>query len=191
MEKQYVYHIAWATRCLKQINPKKHSDFGSLLYFSVVASAFTPVDFYDFRPAELDIPNLNSQFGDLTHLNIADNSLESVSCLHTVEHVGLGRYGEPIEPEGDLTAINELKRVVQKGGSLLLAVPMGKEQMTEFNGHRIYEYNKFISYFTEFELVDFSYIPEREINGDMLWHTTPGVIGNDHLGCGCFWFKKI
>jgi hypothetical protein len=36
--------------------------------------------------------------------------------MHVVEHIGLGRYGDPIDPDGDLKAISELKRVVQKRG---------------------------------------------------------------------------
>jgi hypothetical protein len=191
VERQYVYHMAWVARCLKKINPAKHSDFGSLLYFAVIASAFVPMDFYDFRPADLDIPDVQSLPGDLTKLDIPSDSLPSVSCLHTVEHVGLGRYGDEIDPEGDLKAISELKRVVAKGGSLLMVTPIGKEQMTEFNGHRIYEYEKFVSYFDGFELIDFSYIPDRKERGDMFWHTDKSVIENDHLGCGCFWFKKV
>ena len=189
-EKQYIYHSAWAVRCIKNINPQLHSDFGSILYFSTILSAFIPVDFYDYRVANIELSNLKSKFSDLTNIKIESNSLLSVSCMHTIEHVGLGRYGDPIDPEGDLKAISELKRITKKNGALLIVVPIGRIQSVVFNAHRIYEYNKFISYFDGFELVEFSYIPEEDNRGGIIINTSGNIVENDTLGCGCFWFKK-
>jgi hypothetical protein len=189
-EKQYLYHTAWAARCVQKNNPTKHTDFGSLLYFSTLVSAFVPVDFYDYRPADLHLSGLDSKFGNLVDIDAATGSFESVSCMHTIEHIGLGRYGDPIDPEGDLKAINELKRVTANGGALLIVVPMGVRQHTEFNGHRVYAFDTFVSYFDGFDIVDFSYIPESDDRGGIIMNTTKEVVGNDHLGCGCFWFKK-
>ncbi len=190
-ERQYVYHTAWAVRCVQKIHPTKHIDFGSILYFPITLSAFIPTEFYDYRPAQLELPGLVSKFGNLVGIDLADNSQESVSCLHTIEHIGLGRYGDPIDPEGDRKAIRELSRIVAPLGSLLIVVPMGIHQRTEFNAHRIYEYETFVSYFPGFELVDFSYIPQDEKRGGLLMNTDPSIIGTDTLGCGCFWFKKM
>ena len=189
-EKQYVYHTAWAARCVQKNNPSKHTDFGSLLYFSTIVSAFVPVDFYDYRPAEISLPHLSSTFGNLVDIVLESDSLESVSCMHTIEHIGLGRYGDPIDPDGDLQAIDELKRVVRPGGSLLIVVPMGKLQHTEFNGHRVYEYEMFVSYFDGFSVEDFSYIPQTDDRGGIIMDTDASIVGQDSLGCGCFWFKK-
>ena len=82
---------------------------------------------------------------DLTQLHFESESIESLSCLHTVEHIGLGRYGDPIDYDGDLKAIRELKRVVVKGGSILFVVPVGKPKII-FNAHRIYSYEQIINY---------------------------------------------
>ncbi len=46
------------------------------------------------------------------------------SCMHTIEHIGLGRYGDPLDAVGDQTALSELQRVVAPGGSLLIVVPV-------------------------------------------------------------------
>jgi hypothetical protein len=40
--------------------------------------------------------------------------------MHVVEHIGLGRYGEPMDEQGDLKAIEELKRVLAPGGICFL-----------------------------------------------------------------------
>lgn len=189
-ERAYVYHIAWAARCIQQDAPKKHVDFGSLIHFSAMLSAFIPVAFYDYRPAEIGLSGITSQFGNLLDIALPSNSVDSLSCLHTIEHVGLGRYGDPLDPEGDLRAIEELKRITKIGGSLYVVVPMGTIQRTEFNGHRVYAYDTFITYFEEFTLVDFSYIPEHSSRGGILLHTSKESIKEDKLGCGCFWFKK-
>lgn len=135
----YVYHTAWAARKLKEIQPEKHTDISSSLYFSGIVSAFVPVDFYDYRPAELKLSNLTSKHADLTKLQFTTNSINSLSCMHTIEHIGLGRYGDPIDPQADITAIKELVRVLKPGGSLLFVTPVGKPKI-EFNAHRIYAF---------------------------------------------------
>lgn len=124
-DKHYTYHPAWAARCLKEINPDEHIDISSKLYFSTMVSAFIPVKFYDYRPVQIYLDNLETGKADLTSLPFDSDSIISLSCMHTIEHIGLGRYGDPIDPEGDLKAIKELKRVLAKDGSLLFVVPIG------------------------------------------------------------------
>ncbi len=184
----YTYHPAWAARILAKENPKKHIDISSTVKFCTVVSAFIPVDFYDYRPAQLHLSGLQSKRGDLLALPFKDNSVESISCMHTIEHIGLGRYGEPIDPDGDIKAINELKRVLKPGGSLLFVVPVGRSRI-EFNAHRIYSYEQITSYFSELELMDFSLIPDDWKNG-IIKNASPEFVSSQRYGCGCFWFKK-
>ena len=116
----YIYHPAWATRIIKKVNPAKHIDISSTLHFCTRLSAFIPTEVYDYRPAKLNLSNLHSSSADLSKLHFADNSIESLSCMHTVEHIGLGRYGDLINPDGDIIAMKELQRVVKKGGIYFL-----------------------------------------------------------------------
>ena len=139
-DRHYVYHTAWAARKVKTINPTVHTDIASSLYFPSIVSAFIPVEFYDYRPAPLVLSNLSTKHADLTKLHFASNSITSLSCLHTIEHIGLGRYGDPIDPDGDKKACHELSRVLAPGGSLLFVTPVGKEAVIQFNAHRIYTY---------------------------------------------------
>ncbi|EKE06670.1 MAG: protein of unknown function DUF268 [uncultured bacterium] len=182
----YIYHPAWAARILSILKPDKHIDIGSILDFSTIISAFIKVDFYDYRPAKVDLDNLYSGQADLTNLLFEDNSVESLSCMHTIEHIGLGRYGDPIDPQGDLKAINELKRVVAKGGTLLFVVPVGLPKVM-FNAHRIYSYEQIMDYFSGFFLKEFSLITD---NQDFIRYADVSLVKKQKYGCGCFWFIK-
>jgi len=157
----YIYHPAWAARVIAKIRPLEHVDISSSLSFSTIVSAFVPVKFYDFRPANLDLTGLTCNRADLNTLPFPSESIESLSCLHTIEHIGLGRYGDDLDPGGDLKAIKELQRVVKNGGHLLIAVPIGQPKL-RFNAHRVYSYEQIISYFSAMELEEFSLISERE-----------------------------
>ncbi len=182
----YVYHTSWAARKVREINPERHTDISSSLYFCGLVSAFIPVDFYDYRPADLNLSGLKSAHTDLTKLDFADNSLKSLSCMHTIEHIGLGRYGDPIDPKGDLTAINELKRVVAIGGSILFVVPVGVPRI-EYNAHRIYSFEMIQDYFKELKLQEFSLIDDY---GKFTTNADPGLVKEQKYACGCFWFIK-
>ena len=182
----YVYHPAWAARILKEINPVKHIDISSTLHFCSIISAFIPVEFYDYRPAILNLDNLYSGRIDLTNLKFSSNSIETLSCMHTVEHIGLGRYGDPIDPEGDVKAINELKRVCTVGGDLLFVVPVGVPKIS-FNAHRIYDPQMIIDLFEGFALREFSLVTDKN---EFERSATIKKGQNQKYGCGCFWFKK-
>ncbi len=182
----YVYHPAWAARFIKKNNPSKHIDISSTLHFCTMLSAFIPTEFYDYRPAELNLDNLSSASADLTNLFFADNSVNSISCMHTIEHIGLGRYGDPIDPEGDIKAINELQRVTAKDGHLFLVTPVGKPRI-QFNAHRIYSFDMIKDLFAGFELKDFSLVTD---NAKFVHSANPKLVQEQSYGCGCFYFKK-
>ena len=188
-DRHYVYHTSWAARKVKEINPIKHIDISSSLYFCGIVSAFTDVDFYDYRPADLHLSGLKSLEGNLHNLPFETSSVKSISCMHTIEHIGLGRYGDPIDPEGDIKAIRELKRVVEVGGSLLFVTPVGQPKI-EFNAHRIYSYEQIMTYFDGFELKEFSLIPEYSKDGGIITNANPDLVKNEKYACGCFWLIK-
>lgn len=189
-DRHYIFHTAWAARVLTEIKPTKHIDISSSLYFSGIVSAFIPTDFYDYRPAELNLSNLSSRAGDLLRLPFADSTVESLSCMHVVEHIGLARYGDLMDVKGDLKAISELMRVLAMGGTLLFVVPVGKPRVM-FNAHRIYSFEQIIKYFDGLELVEFSLIPDNERDGGLIRNADPGMVKMQSYACGCFRFKKI
>ncbi len=187
----YLYHPAWAARCVRKINPAKHIDISSKLDFVTITSAFVPVEFYDFRPADVHLDGLACRAADLNALPFADNSVESLSCMHVVEHIGLGRYGDAIDYDGDLKAIAELKRVVAPGGSLLFVVPMGREAKIQYNAHRIYTYDMVKELFDDMEIVEFAFIRYQNHGEETFYpQADRAVTLTEDYGCGCFWFRK-
>ncbi len=187
----YEYHQAWAARVLAQINPKKHIDISSKITFNVVTSAFIPIEFYDFRPAKIyGLNNIECKQADLTNLHFGDNSIESISCMHTLEHIGLGRYGDKVDPMGDIRAMNELARVTAPGGNLLIAVPVGKPRV-QFNAHRIYSHSMVLEQFKDFELVEYALIPDNTLETGIIYNATKELTNTQTYACGCFWFRKL
>ncbi len=185
-DSHYVYHTAWAARILAKLKPENHIDISSSLYFISLVSAFIPIKFYDYRPADLKLSNLFTGSADLLALPFEDKSVKSLSCMHVVEHIGLGRYGDALDPNGDLKAISELKRVLSQGGSLLLVVPVGKPKIM-FNAHRIYSYAQIVDYFSKFELKEFALISDEDY---FIEHATKEQVDLQKYGCGCFWFIR-
>jgi len=182
----YVYHVAWAIRVVKVINPVKHIDISSSLYFCSTLSAFIPTEFYDYRPANLTLDKLQTGKADLTKLHFESNSVDSLSCMHTIEHIGLGRYGDPIDPEGDVKAIAELKRVIKPNGNILFVVPVGMPKIA-FNAHRIYATKMVLDLFKGFTLKQFSLVTDANtFHYDAILEEAD----KQNYGCGCFWFTK-
>ncbi len=189
-DRHYIWHTAWATRKVKEINPKVHYDISSSLYFVSIVSAFIPIKFYDYRPANMFLSNLESEHADLNYLPFDDNSIESLSCMHVVEHIGLGRYGDSLDIDGDLKAINELRRVMKKNGDLVFVVPIGKNRIM-YNAHRIYKYSQILKYFQDFSLIEFSLIPDQGKGDAIIYNATEEEADQQEYGCGLFHFRKV
>lgn len=188
-DRHYVFHTAWAARELQKLRPKVHYDISSSLYFVAIASAFVPVRFFDYRPAQLGLSDLECERADLLHLPFADDSIDSLSCMHVVEHVGLARYGDPMDVDGDLKAFRELERVTAPGGSLLMVVPVGRPRI-QFNAHRIYSAEQVQAALPRMRLADFALIGDNERDGLTVGLDQLPRVAQLTYGCGCFRFVK-
>ena len=187
--RHYLYHPAWAARVLARTMPEYHVDISSSLYFVAIASAFVPIRSYDYRPANINLSGLSMGRADLMGLDFEDSSVPSISCMHTVEHIGLGRYGDKLDPEGDLKAIKELKRVVAKGGDLLFVVPVGHPRIC-YNAHRIYSNQQVLEYFKGMELMECALIAEKDGGETLILNPGKDAFKNSTYDCGCYWFRK-
>jgi SAM-dependent methyltransferase len=186
----YIYHPAWAARILAKNKPQEHIDISSFLHFSTMVSAFIPIKFYDYRPADVKLSGLYCGRENLLNLSFADNSIKSLSCMHTIEHIGLGRYGDALDPDGDLKAIAELKRVLAPGGSLLFVTPLSGYPRIEFNANRVYSYQQIVNYFQDLYLEEFSLIVQEGPHAGLVFQATEELANQQNNGCGCFWFIK-
>lgn len=190
VDAHYLYHPAWAARKLLEYGIKEHYDFGSTQAFAAMTSAFTRVVLHDFRMPHILLSGLVCRSADLMKLDYANDSLPSVSCMHTIEHVGLGRYGDTLNPEGDRVAAKELVRVLQPGGTLIFVVPVGRSRL-QFNGHRIYSFEQVLDMLQPLELLEHSLIPDTAFNVGMIDNASPEIINQQVHGCGCFVFRKL
>lgn len=182
----YFYQAAWLARRLTVSSPVQHVDVGSSVSLIAIASAIVNTIFIDLRPLTASLSNLFPVAGDIMVLPLADSSIGSLSCLHVIEHIGLGRYGDPIDPEGTLKAAKELQRVLARGGRLYLSLPVGRERIC-FNAHRVYAVRSVIELFSELSLVEYSYVDDEGI-----FHEDQSFLAGIDMeyGCGFFVFEK-
>lgn len=179
--------------------PTKHFDIGSRIdgFISHLLASGINITVIDIR----SLCDINAGEGiqlhfiqaDATNLdNIPDHSIESLSALHSIEHFGLGRYGDDIDPEAHLKAVYAMTRVLTLGGYLYFAVPVGKEEKLCFNAHRIFYPLTILEYFGELTLEKMYLLHEMrfyEYNIEELQEEKfEDVIGE--YDCGLFIFKK-
>jgi SAM-dependent methyltransferase len=182
----YFYQGNWLARRLALKAPSQHVDIGSSVLAIGVLSAFMPTIFVDYRPLQVRQSGLMPVGGDITHLPFADASLTSLSCLHVIEHIGLGRYGDPIDARGARRAALELQRVVAPGGTLYVSTPVGRERVC-FNAHRVFSVTTILAMLPDLHLVEFSYVDDV---GVLHRNVSPYDVPALDYGCGFFEFSK-
>lgn len=182
----YFYHQLWAFEHILKNKPQQHVDVGSSYQLIGFLSKITKVTFIDIRPIQVTLKNLHSKKGSILDLPYKNNSIESLSCLHVAEHIGLGRYGDPIDPKGTEKACQELSRVLAKNGLLYFCLPIGKNRVC-FNAHRVHTPETIIDYFKNLKLMEFSVVDD---NGNYITNVDPKKYNEIDYGCGMFLFKK-
>ena len=168
----YFWQDLWAARKIFQVRPSEHYDIGSRVDgFIAHVLPFMPVTMIDIRPLPQKIEGLKFVQADATNLDgIADSSLMSLSSLCAPEHFGLGRYGDPVDPEACFAAMKSMQRVLAHGGHLYIAVPVGDRNAVAFNAHRIFTPELITETMNELQLADFSVVGKK---GEYLEHITP------------------
>jgi len=184
----YVLHTSWAARVLAKTKPRVHVSFGDSLYFVGIASGFMSMTFCDIRKSGLPFRDIEEDRADLTSLPPSwTGTLQSISCMHVLEHIGLGRYGDTLDASGDRKAAAELTRVLAPGGQLLMVVPMEDPPRVCFNAHRLYSYSQVMGLFPDISLLEFTLITNE---GQFFENADPGLLQGRKYACGCFRFTK-
>lgn len=184
----YVYMGAWAMRHLAAARPAQHVDIGGQISWVTCAAALCPVVFIDVRPFTGAVPNLDARAGDILALPFPDRSLSSLSCLHVAEHIGLGRYGDPIDPLGTRKAVAELARVLAPGGILYFALPVGQPRVV-FNAHRVHDPEAIVSWMSEqgLALAEFAAVDDA---GRFDAASKVSALKSQRYACGMFVFRR-
>lgn len=184
----YFFQDLWAARKIYDSKIKIHYDVGSRIDgFIAHIIPFCYVNYIDIRNFDTEIKNLNFIQGNILELPFEDNSIYSLSCLHVIEHIGLGRYGDKVEPNGYVKAAKELSRVLAIGGQLLLGTPIGKLKLC-FDAHRVFSYDLIIDIFRDLELLEFNFIPDKA--DKIIYNADPNITLKSDYGCGLFVFTK-
>lgn len=186
IDAHYFYVNGWAMRRIIAQRPARHVDVGSQTTFANLLSAVLPVTFVDYRPLKATLAGLDSLAASILKLPFADCSVESLSCLHVAEHIGLGRYGNPLDPQGTRKAARELIRVLAGGGNLYFALPVGRPRLC-FNAHRVHAVESICDYSSELELVELSGVHD---DGGFVEKVGLSEFAGSDYACGFFWFRR-
>ena len=184
----YFFQDLWAARRLYDWGIKTHVDVGSRLDgFIAHILPFCRVTYVDIRPLGLDWAGFTFRQGSITQMPFQDGSVPSLSSLHVIEHIGLGRYGDTVDPDGHLKAAAELSRVLAPGGRLLLGTPVGRERIC-FDAHRVFDPETIVGAFKGLMLDEFLLIDDdgRGIISDASFEQARRC----GYGCGLFVFEK-
>jgi SAM-dependent methyltransferase len=180
VEPTYFFQDAWAFEKIVAARPPHHVDIGSHHRLVSFLSKVVPTTMVDLRPLQAHMESIGFVEGSILALPFPDASLPSVSSICVVEHVGLGRYGDPLDPQGTEKALGELKRVVAPGGDLYVSLPLDDVDREHFNAHRVFTEETALRMFEPFEVVErryihgYSFVEERQ----------PGA------GVGCYHLRR-
>lgn len=178
----YFYQNAWCAEKIFATKPQQHYDIGSQAGLIGTISQFTPTTMVDIRPLNIELKGLNFIKGDIVSLPFKDASLESISSICVIEHIGLGRYGDKLDPFGSEKAVQELKRVLATDGSLYISLPVDASNTVYFNAHRAFTREYVLKLFSPLQLIEEKYIYKNRLFND--------YDQNRGFGTGLFYFKK-
>ncbi len=178
----YFYQDAWCAKKVFENKPVHHYDIGSEAGMIGIISQFTPTTMIDIRPLNLSIKGLSFIKGSILDLPFKDGEISSLSSICVLEHIGLGRYGDPLDSLGSEKAFAEMIRVLAPGGSLYISVPVDDENRVYFNAHRAFTRDYVLELAKGLTLVEEQYIYGSDMH--------PTYNSQKGFGTGLYHFKK-
>ena len=196
---EYFWQDLLVARRIHENNPEKHVDIGSRIDgFVAHVASFREIEVFDVRPISTQIPGVVFRQADLMSVDSLPNSngggyCDSLSCLHALEHFGLGRYGDPVNPQGYRLGVENMIRLLKPGGIFYLSTPIGKERV-EFNANWVFDPKSILRIATENGLqLDRLIVFSREsgIQEFSLIEASFDDLGAADYNLGIFTFRKI
>jgi len=191
----YFHQDLLVSQFIHEASPERHIDIGSRIDgFVAHVASFRKIEILDIRDLE-DSAHENISFlkADLTSSDFSySNVSDSISCLHAIEHFGLGRYNDPIDPAGHLKGMTNIIKMLKPGGTLYLSFPIGKGNEIHFNAHRVFNPDDVFSWKPiidgGLELKRFDYVDDH---GDLYKNIQITDIDLPNYGCGIYTFEKV
>lgn len=191
----YFYQDLYVASRVFLNNPQKHVDIGSRIDgFIAHVATFRAIEVFDIRPQQNKVKNVT--FIEANLMDLPKNllaSCDSISSLHAIEHFGLGRYSDPIDANGHIKAIDNVRAILQPNGIFYFSVPIGPQRI-EFNAHRVFSLEYLLKIFeNKFSVEHFSYIDDKTNFFENVI-LTPDLISKNagcEWGCGIFELKKL
>jgi hypothetical protein len=172
--------------------PNRHIDIASRIDgFVAHVASFRSIEMMDLRDMdEPKIKNIKFLKKNLMIKSDVDKEItDSISCLHTIEHFGLGRYGDTIDPVGYVKGFNNIIRMLKPDGRLYISFPIGKKNEVHFNAHRIFHPKDIFNWCEQNNtlfLERFDYIDDfGNLNQNISLDDVDVT-----FGCGIYTFKK-
>jgi hypothetical protein len=195
IDSHYVNQDLLVAQKILRAAPALHVDVGSRIDgFVTHVATFRPIEVIDIRPLPYTITNVRFLQTDFMQPLPAalQNYCDSLSCLHALEHFGLGRYGDPVNAQGYQAGLDNLRTMLKPAGRLYLSVPIGPQRV-EFNAHRVFSVAFLLSHCApHFQLASFSYIDDGgSLHTDVaLDERAIATNFGCRYGCGIFEFVK-
>jgi len=144
---QFVY----ASNELYDLKPRNILDIGSHLSWLYGVGSYYDIETLDVRDKETLLRAERFFKSPVENLPFEDNSKECVTSICSLEHFGLGAYGDPVSVDGDSMALRQIARVLKFGGHYIFTTTMNREHSyVEFNARRVYSYGKLRELAVEF-----------------------------------------
>jgi hypothetical protein len=194
IKSHYFWQDSLVARKIFESNPIKHVDVGSRIDgFVTHISSFREIEVFDIRPLNGQIDHVKFVKVDFSKEPFKfENYCDSLSCLHVIEHFGLGRYGDKIDVNGHLKGLQNLKKILKPGGKFYFSTPIGPQRI-EFNAHRVFSLSYLIELLSkDYHINSVSIIDDKGyLNKDVIL-TEDLIKGNYgcNYGCGIFEMTK-
>ena len=190
----YFHQDLLVATCIHEASPRRHIDVGSRVDgFVAHVAAFRPIEILDVRALQdTGHPHIRYMQADLMdEASVPQEITDSLSCLHVLEHLGLGRYGDAIDPNGHRRGFNNLLRMLEPGGTLYVSFPIGRATEVHFNAHRVFHPTDVLRWADTpdaVELLRFDFVDDQ---GALYRAANPaGPLPPMSFGCGIYTLRK-
>jgi hypothetical protein len=149
---EYFWQDLLVARMIFEARPRRHVDVGSRVDgFVAHVASFREIEVIDVRPITTQVPGMIFRQADLSQPLRGEVAYDSVSCLHALEHFGLGRYGDRVDARAHEGGLANLAVLLEPGGTLYLSVPIGRARV-EFNANRVFDPGELVELARAFSL---------------------------------------